>query len=149
MQVFAKRRLCKPSLVLSSLLFLSREGHGCDEPVSRCATLETMLSPVTSSHFLGLHSVPANETVPRVALDAHYLRRPLVAVAASPDPFGREIPILSDWGVVTLSGDTPIGTRVRLGGAMPASIVLAGTGLSGLNSIRDRKSTRLNSSHLP
>lgn len=140
MQLFAKRRFCKASLALSCLLFLTRlfltqPGHACDEPVSRCATLETVLPPVTSSHFVALHSLPANQT-PRLALDTQYQRRPLVAVAASPDPFGREIPILSDWGVVTLSGDAPIGSRVRLGGALPASLVLSGTGLSGLTSTR-------------
>jgi hypothetical protein len=133
-QVFANRRFCKLRLALLSLLFFTRHGHACDEPVSRCATLETVLPPVTSSDFIGLHSRAPNETTPRLALDTQYQHRPLVVVAASPDPFGREIPILSDWGVVTLSGDTPIGKRARLGGALPASLVFSGTGLSGLTS---------------
>lgn len=70
-----------------------------------------------------------------MSLDTDYQRRPLVVVVASPDPFGREVAVLSDWLTATLGGDFEARPGLRFGAGVPLSLRLAGTGVAGVASI--------------
>lgn len=101
------------------------------EPYSRTASLETALPTVAPSTFLHVHSFRP-EVRPRAALDLVYQRRPLVVVVASPDPFGREVPVLGDWLTASLGGDVEVHRGLRLGAGVPLSLRLSGTGVAGV-----------------
>lgn len=117
-----------------SLLAVQREASGCGEAVSRCVSIATALPAAAPTSFLTLHSW-RTEPRPRLALETHYQRRPLVAVAASPDPFGREVPILSDWLTAALGFDFAAQPGLRFGANLPLALRLSGTGTTGLASV--------------
>lgn len=66
-------------------------------------------------------------------LDGSYQYRPLIVVAASPDPFGREVPVLSDWLGLSAGADAQV-ARLRLGARLPFAVRLSGTGSDGVAS---------------
>jgi hypothetical protein len=149
-QVFAKRRWRKSSLLVVATLsaVLATLGsalpaQACGEAISRCASLETALLPSAPSRFFALHSweprAPGSAPAPLFfTAQAHYQRRPLTAEAPSPDPFGREVPLLTDWLTVSALISWQFQQRWAVGLALPLSLPLSGTGLDGIASQRSQ-----------
>jgi hypothetical protein len=115
-------------------LCLSKPSAGCGEAFSPCVSLETLLAPTSPSRFVSLHSWEDAERT-RVSLDVDYRQRPVVVVAASPDPYGREVPVLTDWAQLALGADAVL-SPLRLGFHVPVAVRLSGTGVDGVASVR-------------
>jgi hypothetical protein len=62
-------------------------------------------------------------------------------IAAAPDPFGREVPVLSDWVTARVGFDRRWDGGPRLGLVAPLAARLSGTGVDGVASSRSRETS--------
>lgn len=107
----------------------------CRATYSPCIPAE---SAPRSPFALSFHALPepANEEeLARGGVGFGYQARTLVATAASPDPFGREVPILDDWIVAEPFLVWRLTPRWSVAAQQPVTLSQSGLGVSGVTTI--------------
>ncbi|HEY3493091.1 MAG TPA: hypothetical protein VGK73_00325 [Polyangiaceae bacterium] len=101
--------------------------------VSPCFDADPLWLPTTPSRFAGL---PSPRSLSAGALStsfgASYSHRPVVLVAPSPDPDGREIPVVENTSTLTLGARYGLGHGLDAGLVVPIVPYQNGTGTEGV-----------------
>jgi hypothetical protein len=102
---------------------------------STCFDADALFIPAAPSHFAGVSpsAAPAAGTL-AVGANATFLSRPVVLTTRSPDPSGREVPVVSTAiGVAVAAAYVPV-ARLELSLVVSFAAHRSGTGLSGVTS---------------
>lgn len=109
------------TFVGSSLALEAHAAPPCDGELSPCFDANNLDLALGPSHFASLDD--ANETLApgrlSVAFGLGYLREPVVLTAASPDPLGRRVPVVSDIWQTDLLLAVGVTETVQLGFGLP------------------------------
>lgn len=109
----------------------------CTPPTrqSTCFDADALAPPFAPSDFFTMasaRSLPASTWA--FGLDATFLHHPVVLNAASPDPYGRDLPVVNDLFDATLTFAFSPARHLELGTALPFALHRTGGGLSGVTS---------------
>jgi hypothetical protein len=125
--------------VTSLVLALARDAGATDctpkAELSTCFDADSLAPPFAPSDFLMMaraRALPANTWT--LGLDMTVLHHPVVLNAASPDPYGRDLPVVKDLFDATLTFALAPARHLELGAAFPFTIHRTGSGLSGVTS---------------
>lgn len=110
------------SLTVALLLGWSREARAdCGAPNSSCLHADTLWVDPFPGPFVGL-STPTEPVAWAAGASLAYLNRPLLAVIASPDPFGNEVALLDDFWTMQAFIATNALDALDVAVVLPASI---------------------------
>lgn len=123
--------------LLFALAMPGRAGADCTPRThqSTCVDPSPMWVPAAPSQFF---SIPAAETLSAgsfaAGLALSYASRPITLVAASPDPYGRDVRVVDDLLQAEPSFAASPLRHLELSGTLPLSAARTGTGLTGVTS---------------
>lgn len=129
------------SLALALLVAsLCRESRAdCGGPHSACVSAETLWIDPFPGPSLGVSLPSQRPEGLHLGATLGFAHESLIAVAAAPDPYGNEIPVLDDWWTSQLFLSAPVaglgpalGAALDLGLVLPISWGASGHGLPGV-----------------
>jgi hypothetical protein len=127
-----------PACIAALSLMVSRGAAAECEPETRqstCFDADALFIPAAPSHFASISpsAAPAAGAF-AVGADAMYLRRPVVLTTRSPDPSGREVPVVNTVTDVALAAAYAPIARLELSLVVSFAPQRTGTGLGGVTS---------------
>ncbi len=124
-------------LVAASCLLVCSEAGAfdCDVPYSTCIDSSDLNSPVGPGRFASIESaIPLSPGALSFGATGSYFRKPIELRAPSPDPEGREIPIVRNVWQLDLLLAAGLWEKLEFGIALPIRLVQSGTGAGAATS---------------
>ncbi len=133
-----RRRLCGATTgLVVALSTAPASATDCSPPggLSPCVDSNNLWMPAGVAHFA---AIAASETVAPGAfgfgLGLTYFTKPIVLVASSPDPAGREVNVVDDVLDASFMWAYGLAPRVELSAVLPVALRQSGSGVEGVTS---------------